>query len=187
MATKTTKPRLSRERWIEAALEALTEGGVDAVAVEPLARRLGVTKGSFYWHFRDRDELLAATLEEWAGERTEGLIESLEEIADPRERLAEWARHVLVADHALVISLHAAADDPVVAPVLKRVTKRRIGWLEELLRETGVSPAAARHRARLLYAVDIGLFQIGGALPDGTLSERERRALIREIQDAFLR
>jgi AcrR family transcriptional regulator len=186
MSTKTEKPRLSRARWIEAALDALTEGGVDAIAVEPLARRLGVTKGSFYWHFRDRDELLAATLEEWAGERTESLIERLEEIAEPKERLAAWARHVLVAEHALVISLHAAADDPIVAPVLRRVTERRIEWLAELLREAGVSPAAARRRARLLYGVDLGFFQIRTVLADGAPSERELRALTREIQDAFL-
>jgi AcrR family transcriptional regulator len=51
--------RLTRQDWIDAALEALETGGVPAVAVEPLASRLGVTKGSFYWHFKDRNELLA--------------------------------------------------------------------------------------------------------------------------------
>src|ERR671934_2749006 len=86
------KPRLSRERWIEAALDALADGGVAAVAVEPLAVRLGVTKGSFYWHFRDRDQLLAAALKEWERTGTEELIKRLDQIADPRARLTEWAR-----------------------------------------------------------------------------------------------
>jgi AcrR family transcriptional regulator len=177
---------LSRERWIEAALDALTEGGVSAVAVEPLAARLGVTKGSFYWHFRDRDELLAATLREWERERTEELIDRLDTIEDPRERLAEWARHAFAADKSLLAALHAAADHPLVAPVLRRVTERRIEYLAGLLREAGVPPGAARRRARVLYSADLGLFQVARVLPGERPSERELHALVREIQDAFL-
>jgi AcrR family transcriptional regulator len=182
-----TKTRLSREHWIEAALDALTEGGVAAVAVEPLAARLGVTKGSFYWHFRDRDALLAAALDEWERRGTAGLIERLDKIADPRERLAEWAHSVLRADKTLLAALHGAADHPVVAPVLRRVTERRIEYLADLLREAGVSPSAASHRARLLYSADLGLFQIARVLSGERPSKRELRPLIREIQDAFLR
>jgi AcrR family transcriptional regulator len=181
------KTRLSREQWIEAALGALTEGGVGAVAVEPLAARLGVTKGSFYWHFRNRDELLAAALAEWERKGTGGLIERLDAIDDPRERLAEWARRVLGADKALLVALHAAADDPVVAPVLRRNTERRIQYLGDMLRDAGVSPAAALLRARLLYAADLGLYQITRALSAERPTASDLRPLIREIQDAFLR
>lgn len=181
------KSRLSREHWIEAALDALGEGGVAAVAVEPLAARLGVTKGSFYWHFQDRNELLAAALEEWERVGTTGLIERLDAIADPRERLAEWARRVLGSDKSLVTALHAAADHPVVAPVLRRNTETRIQYLADLLREAGVSPAAARRRARLLYSADLGLYQVARALDAGRPTERELRPLIREVRDAFLR
>jgi hypothetical protein len=133
------------------------------------------------------DELLAATLSEWERERTEGLIRRLDAIEDPRERLAQWGRHALGADKALLVALHAAADHPVVAPVLRRVTERRIQYLADLLREAGVSPSAARRRARLLYSADLGLFQIARVLPGERPSERELRPLIREIQDAFLR
>lgn len=157
------------------------------MAVEPLAARLGVTKGSFYWHFGDRDELLAATLAEWERERTEALIEQLDAIDDPRERLAEWARHAFGADKALLIALHSAADHPLVAPVLRRVTERRIAWLVHLLRDAGVSPSAAGRRARLLYSADLGLFQIAQVLPGERPTGRELRSLLREIQDAFLR
>jgi AcrR family transcriptional regulator len=145
--------RLSRARWIEAALDALADGGVSAVAVEPLAARLGVTKGSFYWHFRDRDELLAAALEEWERTGTEALIERLGAIGDPRERLAAWARSVLAADKAQLAALHAAADHPIVRPVLRRNTERRIRYLTDLLREAGVRTSAARRR--LLYSADL--------------------------------
>jgi AcrR family transcriptional regulator len=181
------KTRLSRQQWIDAALDALTEGGVAAVAVEPLAARLGVTKGSFYWHFRTRDELLAAALAEWERKGTGGLIERLDAIDDPRERLAEWARRVLGADKALLVALHAAADHPVVAPVLRRNTERRIEYLADVLKDAGVPPSAALLRARLLYAADLGLYQITRALPAERPTDSDLRPLIREIRDAFLR
>jgi AcrR family transcriptional regulator len=182
-----TRTRLSRGDWIAAALDALTEGGVPAVAVEPIAKRLGVTKGSFYWHFKDRDELLAAALETWERERTEALIERLDSIEDPRARLAEWARHAFGADKALLVGLHAAADHPVVSPVLSRVTERRVEWLADLLREGGAPRSAARRRARLLYSADLGLFQIARVVPEEGPTERELAALVREIQDTFMR
>jgi AcrR family transcriptional regulator len=177
--------RLSRQDWIDAAFEALETGGVPAVAVEPLATRLGVTKGSFYWHFKDRSELLAAALEQWS-ETTPSLIESLDAIEDPRERLRTWGRRVLGGDKALVTALHAAADDPIVAPVLHRVTKRRIDYLAGVLRDAGVPPALARRRARLLYAADLGLFQITRALPDGRPTDAEVRRMADELVDGFL-
>ena len=77
---------LAAQDWIEAAGRAIVEGGVGAVAVEPLARRLGGTKGSFYWHFPNRDALLKATLEWWEQEHTETVIALVEPITDPRER-----------------------------------------------------------------------------------------------------
>jgi AcrR family transcriptional regulator len=183
----TDTPRLAREDWISAALDAATEGGVSAVAVEPLAKRLGVTKGSFYWHFRDRDDLLEAMLAEWERERTEAFIERLDAIRDPRRRLGEWTRQAFGADKALLVALHAAGDHPIVRPVLTRVTERRIRYLADLLHEAGVPPAAARRRARLLYSADLGLFQIGGVVSDGKPAGGELTALIREIQGAFLR
>jgi AcrR family transcriptional regulator len=182
-----SKSRLSRDRWIEAALDALANGGVAAVAVEPLAAHLGVTKGSFYWHFRDRDELLAAALEEWEERGTERLIKQLDQIADPRERLTEWARRVLSADKAQLAALHAAAEHPIVSPVLRRTTERRIQYLAALLQEAGVPRSAARRRARLLYSADLGLYQIARALDARRPTERELRPLVREISDAFLR
>ena len=62
---KLEKSRLSAEDWALAALDVIAESGLAAVAVEPLARRLGVTKGSFYWHFPSREALLVAALERW--------------------------------------------------------------------------------------------------------------------------
>src|SRR6187551_1541614 len=79
--------RLSAEDWAQAALDLIAEQGVAAVAVEPLARRLGVTKGSFYWHFPSREALLVAALERWEKMEQELLFGELEPITDPRARL----------------------------------------------------------------------------------------------------
>ena len=81
--------RLSAEDWAQAALDQIAEQGVASVAVEPLARRLGVTKGSFYWHFPSREALLVAALERWEKVEQETVFGSLEPIPDPRERLRE--------------------------------------------------------------------------------------------------
>lgn len=175
--------KLSRKHWIDAALDALAEGGAGAVAVEPLAARLGVTKGSFYWHFGGRDDLLEAALATWESEQTDAFIARLDAIEDPRRRLAEWGSRVFGKEKALLAALHAAADHPVVAPVLRRVTERRIDYLVGILREAGIPPATARRRGRLLYSADIGAFEVGQAAP---VDERERRALTREIVSAFL-
>src|ERR1051325_11082310 len=78
---KQEKPaRLDAEAWVAAAFDALAEGGVDAVRVEPLAKALGITKGSFYWHFADRRALLDAMLTAWA----DGRIAAIREQATAR-------------------------------------------------------------------------------------------------------
>ncbi|MBM7092942.1 helix-turn-helix transcriptional regulator, partial [Streptomyces sp. S12] len=77
--------RLSADDWAQAALDLIAEQGVAAVAVEPLARRLGVTKGSFYWHFPSRDALLVAALERWEKVEQETVFGQLEPIPDPRQ------------------------------------------------------------------------------------------------------
>ena len=87
-AHKTDRPtRLSAEDWALAALDVIAEQGLAAVAVEPLARRLGVTKGSFYWHFPSREALLVAALERWEAMEQETVFGKLEAISDPRARL----------------------------------------------------------------------------------------------------
>ena len=88
--------RLSADDWAREALDQIVEQGVASVAVEPLARRLGVTKGSFYWHFPSRDALLQAALERW--ERDEQTAYgALEAIDDATERLRTLFR--LIAHH----------------------------------------------------------------------------------------
>src|SRR6476660_3754249 len=90
VATATTlepKGRLTAAHWEQAALDTLSEMGLGAVAVESLARRLGVTKGSFYWHFPTREALIKAARERWERGDEEVVMAQVEDIADPRERL----------------------------------------------------------------------------------------------------
>ena len=80
--------RLNRDDWSRAALAVISEQGVAGLAVEPLAAQLGTTKGSFYWHFTSRDELVGAALELWEQRSTTAVIEQVESAdADPEASL----------------------------------------------------------------------------------------------------
>jgi AcrR family transcriptional regulator len=159
---------LSRSDWAEAALEALAEEGLAGVAIEPLARRLGTTKGSFYWHFVDRADLVAATLELWEQQGTDEVIAAIEEIPDPPQRLAALARLAYeraargTDPHSGVL---AAASDPQVGPVLERVTEKRLVFLERLYRDLGLPSDEARRHSRLSYAVYLGIGALRQAAP----------------------
>lgn len=150
--------RLSADDWAEAALAALAEGGVAAVAVEPVAARLGVSKGSFYWHFPNRRALLEAALRRWE-EQTEQVIAHLATVAGPVERM----RTLLVRafgegrDAAIAFRLISEADDPLVGEVARRVTARRLAYMEETLREAGLPAPQARRRVLAAYGGYLGV------------------------------
>lgn len=155
-----SRVRLTREDWLRAALLAIADGGTAAVAVEPLAARLGATKGSFYWHFRDREELIETALAAWESEATDAIIAELETVTDPIDRL----RRVLVLAMALEedeypdVRLLPSAGDPLVGPVAARVQAKRLQFLERCFRDMGFAPAASRRRAQLAYSVYVGWF-----------------------------
>ena len=165
--------RLTAEDWADEALAAIGEGGLAAVAVEPLAVRLGTTKGSFYWHFDNRDALVEAALRRWEETRTEAVITSLAEEPDPLRRLRGlFARSVgRAVEDRLEVTLLATSGHPQVAAVLRRVAERRIGYLTQIFTELGFPPQEARRRGLLCYTVYLGHAQlnhaIGEALPSG--------------------
>jgi AcrR family transcriptional regulator len=156
-----TARSLSAADWIEVATDALIEGGVAAVSVEPLAVRLGATKGSFYHHFESREALVKAALVAWERSQTEAVIDRLQLIVDPAERL----RAVMIAaltdrfgglrDAALLSS----ASDPLVKPVVTRVTARRLRYLTETYAQMGLTRSRARRKALLWYTAYLGLFE----------------------------
>jgi AcrR family transcriptional regulator len=153
-----SRVRLSSQDWTDAALRALADGGVAAVRVDALARDLGVTRGSFYWHFTDRDALLKAALELWEERLTAQVIDELGGIDDPSERLERLMR-VAFGDEpvpGLQPAIMAHADHPVVRPVLRRVTARRIGYIAAGYEELGLPSSVARRRAVIAYAAYLG-------------------------------
>jgi AcrR family transcriptional regulator len=172
--------RLTRDDWVAAALAAIGEGGVSAVAVEPLAARLGATKGSFYWHFPNRDALLEAALAAWEETTTTAVLERVDESpADPQSQLRLLIE--LVAEIAerdpVGLALLSAASHPVVGPALERVTRARIDGTMRLFGRLGFRPAEARRRALLAYSAYLGHAQLThstpGVLPATTASRRE--------------
>ena len=180
--------RLSADDWAQAALDLIAEQGVAAVAVEPLARRLGVTKGSFYWHFPSRDALLQAALERWEKVEQETVFGSLEAVPDPRERLR--ALFQLVAhearSHIIYSELLKALDHPIVRPVIGRVSQRRFDYLAASFRQAGLSRTDAQHRARLAYAAYVGFLQLSLQLHQPRLQHEEFEAYVEHVMSTLI-
>jgi AcrR family transcriptional regulator len=161
------EPTLTASDWAEAALQLIAEHGLGALTVGTLAVRLGVTKGSFYWHFHGRSELLAAALARWEQRATTDNIKGLEAIADPRRRLELMleAASQPPRSRSLYAALAEAGDDPVVHRVLNRVASLRIEYLERCYRSLGLSSAQARSQAVFAYAAYRGLLQLAHEAP----------------------
>lgn len=155
--------KLSQDEWIAGAFAALTEGGIDALRVEPLAKGLGVTKGSFYHHFESRRALHMAMLDAWEERGTAQIIEGVEEAeTDPVAQLRELGTATFASDpegDAIETSIRAwAAIDEVVAAAVGRVDDRRLDYVTSLLRAAGLPKGLAERRARLMYRTLIGEF-----------------------------
>ncbi|MGK5532183.1 TetR/AcrR family transcriptional regulator [Streptomyces sp. URMC 129] len=176
-----SRSRLTAADWAEAALTAMREGGgLKAVAIEPLAVRLGATKGSFYWHFANREALIEAALNRWEQRHTEEVIAALRSERDPLTRVRELFYKVTgdVVRDPTELALLASADHPRVAAAIRRVTTRRLDYLVGLFRDLGLSGTDARHRALQAYSCYLGraclAHSVPGVLPRG---EEDRRYL----------
>jgi AcrR family transcriptional regulator len=156
------RTRLSAADWEIAALDVIAEQGLGAVAVEPLARRLGVTKGSFYWHFATREALIEAALKRWEQGDADALIAQVGQIEKPRERLEALFRRTSreMRSHVIYAAMLKALDHPAVKPVMQRLSQRRIQYLSIAYRALGLSRRDAAHRARLAYAAYVGMLQL---------------------------
>jgi len=189
LAVKAERPsRLSAFDWANAALDVIAEDGVAGVAVEPLARRLGVTKGSFYWHFPSREALLAAALERWEAMEQETVFGKLEAFPEPRDRLRNLFRLVAheLKPHRIYSELLKALDHPVVQPVLARVSQRRMDYLAASFRQSGLPRLEAINRARLTYAAYVGFLQLSLQLGQPRLNHDEFDAYVTHVMDALI-
>jgi AcrR family transcriptional regulator len=173
---KPDSPRLDSKAWVAAALEILAEQGIDGVRVETLAKKLGVTKGSFYWHFKDRDALFEAILDDWRRAATLRIIARLDQASQtPAGRLRQLInlpfqgpRSERGAEVELSLRLWSRRDSRARA-ALAEVDELRLSYIAGLLQECGFNAGAARARAVLAYAfIRVGTTLIpaqdGGAL-----------------------
>jgi AcrR family transcriptional regulator len=165
------RAQLSPQDWIDAALAHLVDHTIDAVRVDVLARRMKVTRGSFYWHFTDREELLKRLLQSWRRTTTEQVIARFQgHDQDPAVVLRELLQlpaHGRTAAQASSVELAIrewARRDPTAREVLEDVDNRRLSYFAECFVALGHSAEEARHRAFVLYGCIISdsLLSSGG-------------------------
>ena len=172
--------------WATAALAAIARGGVDAVAVETIAAELGATKGSFYWHFKDRDALIQAALDLWEQRRTEAVIEGFEREPDPARRLKKILAGGIKSGptERAEIALLANPRHPAAVRAVRRVTERRITYIAEQLEKMGWDSADALHRSVVLYHVYVGNMHMAHVTPH-MISDDERQRYLELVFTAL--
>ena len=187
--SKPDKPRLSAEDWALAALDVIAEQGLAAVAVEPLARRLGVTKGSFYWHFPSREALLVAALERWEQTEQEMVFGKMEAVSDPRVRLRELfqLRRARAQDaHHLFRTAQGARPSGGQAGA-RRVSHAPPGLPRcELSARRACRGSDAQNRARLAYAAYVGFLQLSLQLGQPRLHHDEFEAYVSHVASTLI-
>ncbi|BBB95320.1 MULTISPECIES: TetR/AcrR family transcriptional regulator [Bradyrhizobium] len=169
--------QLSVKDWLDQGLKTLARRGFTALKAEPLAKAMGVSRGSFYWHFADIGAYRAAILTHWREVAAEQVIAELETIPEGGDALALLLRRAFSARLALerAVRSWAIADAAARAAVLE-VDQRRIGYIETLLRQAGFPHDVARGRAQIFYWAFIGY-----ALSEQALPKPRQQAAIDEL------
>ena len=161
-----TVSRLRPEDWLDAAQRRLVNGGIDAVKIGPLAEDLKVTRGSFYWHFRDRSHLLETLLAQWRGQSHE-MFDRLVG-GDAASGMEEFVRlvHLWIDESEFDPALESAmrdwartSDD--VSAVVKAVDEERIAYIKRIFLDFGYGEDEAFIRARITYFHQVGYYTIG--------------------------
>jgi AcrR family transcriptional regulator len=148
----TAPARLSREEWLARALEVLARKGASELSVESLAQKLGVTKGSFYWHFKNRDNFFLQLIEYWDEQFTQTVITEISGLnVPPEKRLLELMRLVLSKRlDRLEMPVRAwAQQNPALAPLVRSVDRHRISFVRSLFLEMGFDEDEAEMRTRI--------------------------------------
>ena len=149
---------IGKREWTEAAIAQLAREGVAGIRVELLARKLKVTKGSFYWHFKDRAELLDAVLAEWEAE-TDMLLQEARKQRGAKARLDRFVDLVKAAEGRIpeTAIFMWARQDARIARRVKRTEQARIAFLTSVLEAMEIAPDEAELRAELAYLAFVGM------------------------------
>jgi AcrR family transcriptional regulator len=171
-----TNLKLGRQDWIDAAIGTLVDKGIEAVKVDAIAKSLQITRGSFYWHFKNLDDLLNAIVQEWQAINTEDVMDRVEaEGGKPSQRLWHLFKIAAEDDDRLEKAMRIwAIHDVRAAAAIERVDRQRLAYLQHLFLQIGFSETDAQVRAQVAYSVRLGWFIM--ALP----STRSKR--LTEIQ-----
>jgi AcrR family transcriptional regulator len=182
MDTATERPRtsLTPDRWIEAATDLLVDQGIDSVRIDVLARVLKVTRGSFYWHFKDRGGLLQAVLQAWRARATEQLTKRLQSAHDdPRAQLQDLislpfrGRSAVRAARIELAIRDWARRDPLARAFVDEAAATRMGYGAQVFTALGFPLVEARSRAFLLYSYEVAESLLSA---QGSPAQREERA-----------
>ena len=186
VAADPARVSLTPDNWIQAATDLLVDQGIDSVRVDVLSKRMGVTRGSFYWHFRDREDLLRSVLQAWRSRATEQVTARFErDHSDPRELVHELFLLPFRGQSAeraarieLAIRAWARRDD-IARQAVDEADASRIAYIAQVFSALGFGIAEARQRAFLLYAYEVAesiLRQQGSST-----QKSERRALMERL------
>ncbi len=173
------KDRLDRTTWLNFALTDLAENGYHGLRAQPLAARLGVSRGSFYWHFEDVGSFHRALIAHWSEITNDALVADLATAGDAERRLTNLLRRTLRSGPALERAIRAwAATNAQVAELVDGVDARRIAYAADLLQDLGRGRGQAHWRAKLVYWAAIGRLMMMSP-EDHSLSDAEIDALVK--------
>src|SRR6202165_1592190 len=174
---KNMTDQLSAKDWLDQGLRTLGTSGFTALKAEPLAKAMGVSRGSSYWHFAEIGAFYAAILKHWREVAAEQIIANLEAASDHDNPLTLLLRQAFGAKLALENAVRTwATVDPAARAAVQAIDRRRLGYVENLLRASGLSPGIARARAQILYWAFLGF-----ALSDTPLPRGRPQAVLDEL------
>lgn len=164
-AGKTAGRTLGREDWLQAAKAALIKGGVDQVKVDRLATQMKMTRGSFYWHFTDRDDLLRALIDHWEATNSEPMLRAIEDgIGKPRAQFHDVVKlwiHEKEFSPAFDSAMRDwARKDVAAARAVRRIDEKRVDALTRLMKDYGFPDEEAFVRARVIYFHQVGYYTL---------------------------
>jgi AcrR family transcriptional regulator len=169
--------QLSAKDWLDQGLRALARSGFTALKAEPLAKAMGVSRGSFYWHFADIGAYHAAILKHWREVAAEQIIANLEAASGDDNPLQLLLRRAFGAKPALENAVRTWATlDPAARSAVQAIDRRRLGYVENLLNASGLPADVARARAQILYWAFLGF-----ALSDRPLPTARQAEVIDEL------
>ena len=169
--------QLSAKDWLDQGLKTLAKSGFTALKAAPLAKAMGVSRGSFYWHFADIAAFHAAILKHWREVAAEQIIAGLEAAArDGKPAVAVGARGVRQQADAGEGGPQLGRVDPRARAAVQAIDRRRIGYIEHMLRQAGLPADTAFARAQILYWAYLGF-----ALSDQPLPSAKQQAVIDEL------